>query len=72
MSLRKVKRSDLVGKTVKSFNHSGVNVLKLTFTDGTKLELWADDAVSSQYGSIPGIFVDEPAKKTVAKKTKKS
>lgn len=48
--MRNIKDTDLVGKTIKSIdNHS----------DGTNLELWAEDAVETQYGNIPGIFVQE-------------
>jgi len=57
--MREVKESDLVGKTIQSIDNSSVNVLKLTFTDGTKLELWAEDAVHTQFGNIPGIFAEE-------------
>jgi hypothetical protein len=59
--MRKITESDLVGKTVKSIDNSSVNVLRLIFTDDSKLELWADDAVATQYGNVPGIFVDEAA-----------
>lgn len=58
--MREVKESDLVGKTIKSIDTSAVNVLKLEFTDGSKLELWAEDAVHTQFGNIPGIFAEEP------------
>lgn len=56
--LREPKDSDLVGKTIQSINATAVNVLKLTFTDGTELELWAEQAVHTNGGDIPGIFVD--------------
>lgn len=59
MAYRKLERKDLIGKTVRSFNNDSVNVLKLEFTDGSKLELWAEDAVSTVAGFIPGIFVDD-------------
>lgn len=58
--MREVKESDLVGKTIKSIDTSAVNVLKLEFTDGSKLELWAEDAVHTRFGNIPGIFAEEP------------
>lgn len=57
--LRKPIDADLNGKTIKSFDATSANVLKLAFTDGTTLELWAEDAVSTQYGNIPGIFVED-------------
>jgi hypothetical protein len=31
-----------VGKTIKSVNCSASNVMLLTFTDGTMLEIWAE------------------------------
>lgn len=57
--LREVRDTDLVGKTIASIDSTCVNVLKLKFTDDTELELWAETAVSTNMGSIPGIFVDE-------------
>lgn len=57
--MREVKESDLVGKTIQSIDNTSVNVLKLTFTDGSKLELWAEQAVSTQFGDIPGIFAED-------------
>jgi hypothetical protein len=59
--MRPIRSTDIVGKTVSSINNDAVNVLKLTFTDGTELELWTEEAVSGQYGSIAGIFVDDPS-----------
>lgn len=57
--MRKIQDSDLIGKTIKTIDNQSVNVLKLEFTDGTKLELWAEQAVNTQFGSIPGIFAEE-------------
>lgn len=57
--MRKIQDSDLVGKTIKSIENDSVNVLRLTFTDGTSVELWAEDAVYTPMGNIPGIFVDD-------------
>ena len=57
--MREIKDTDLVGKTIKAIDRSAVNVLKFTFTDETSLELWAEDAISTQYGTIPGLFVGE-------------
>ena len=57
--MRKVKDTDLVGKTVKSIDAVPANVLTLFFTDGTSLELWAEDAVYTEYGNIPGILVED-------------
>ena len=57
--MRKIEATDLVGKTIKRIDNQAVNVLTLTFTDETTVELTAEDAVHTQYGSIPGIFVLE-------------
>jgi hypothetical protein len=57
--MRNIEEKDLVGKTIKSIDASSVNVLKLTFTDGTKLELWAEQAVHTNFGDIPGIFAED-------------
>ena len=59
MSLRKVKPKDLVGKTIQEVDNDCTNVLKLKFTDGSKAELWAEDAVQTSYGNIPGIFIED-------------
>jgi hypothetical protein len=70
--MRQVREEELVGKTIKSIENEAVNVLKLIFTDGTTLELEADQAVCTSFGSIPGIFVSEPqvdASETVADKS---
>lgn len=56
--MRKVINSDLAGKTIKSVDASCTNVLTLSFTDGTELKLWAEVAVHTRAGVIPGIFVD--------------
>lgn len=53
--MRKLTKDDLLGKTIESVDVESVNVLKLTFTDGTSLELWVE-AVG--YG-LYGILVDE-------------
>ena len=57
--MRNIEEKDLVGKTIKSIDASSVNVLKLTFTDDTKLELWAEQAVHTTCGDIPGIFAED-------------
>jgi len=57
--MRNLEDKDLIGKTIKSYDNKSVNVLKLEFTDGTKLELWAEDAVYTPMGNIPGIFVED-------------
>ena len=57
--MRKLEDKDMVGKTIQSMENTAVNVVKLTFTDGTKLELWAEQAVYTAGGSIPGIFAED-------------
>lgn len=57
--LRKIVPADLNGKTIKSCDATSANVLKLTFTDDSTLELWAEDVVNTQYGNIPGILVED-------------
>lgn len=57
--LRKATTADLIGKTIKNIDATSANVLKLIFSDDSTLELWAEDAVSTQYGNIPGIFVED-------------
>ena len=61
MAYRKVEARDFEGKTIApgGVDSSCVNVVKLTFTDGTKLDLWAEDALYTEAGCIPGIFVDD-------------
>jgi hypothetical protein len=57
--MREIRDTDLVGKTIKNIDAGAVNVLNITFTDDTTIELWAEQAVYTSYGSIPGIFVEE-------------
>jgi len=57
--MRDIKETDLVGKTIKSIDSRAVNALILTFTDDTTLQLTAEQAITTGYGSIPGIFVEE-------------
>jgi hypothetical protein len=57
--MREIKETDLVGKTVMAVGIGNLNVLKLIFTDGTSLELLAENAFLPNYGSVPGIFVKE-------------
>jgi hypothetical protein len=59
MALREIKKSDLAGKTIKDIYHESVNMLIINFTDETTLELCAENAVTTDFGSIPGIFVEE-------------
>jgi len=62
MAYRKIRQEDLQGKTIAigGVDSSCCNVVKLTFTDGSKFELWAEDSLYTPAGYIPGIFVDDP------------
>ena len=60
---REIKASDLVGKTISGITNVGINHVDVRFTDGSSLELWAESAINTSFGSIPGIFVDDPALK---------
>lgn len=52
--LRNIENSDLEGKTIKAIDSSCVNVIHITFSDNTKLSIWAE-----VYGPIPVIQVDD-------------
>lgn len=60
--LRKLENKDIVGKTVSAIDNKSVNVLKLSFTDGTSIELWTETAVNTSAGVIYGIYVDDGKK----------
>lgn len=55
--MRKIKSKDLVGKTIKSINSKAVNVLKLTFTDGTKLEI-ESEVIWTPAGNLPTLGIN--------------
>lgn len=57
--MRKVEDADLVGKTIKSIDSSAVNTLKIVFSDDTAVNLTAEDALFTQFGTIPGIFIED-------------
>lgn len=57
--LRRIEDKDIVGKTVVSIDAGACNVVRLHFSDGTKLEMWAEDVVQTSYGNIPGILVED-------------
>jgi len=57
--MRAIKDTDLVGKSIKAIDNSSVNTLVLIFTDDSTLEIWAEEAVITSAGSIPGIFVND-------------
>lgn len=55
MAMRFTKTADFVGKTIKSINTRAANVWKITFTDGSKIEVWAETDGPLR---IPTLFVD--------------
>jgi hypothetical protein len=57
--LREIKETDLIGKTIKSIDTSSVNVLKLTFTDDTTAVLWVENVITTSFGNIPGILIED-------------
>lgn len=57
--MRRIKDSDIVGKTVKSIENTCVNTMTFFFEDGSKLELEAEQTVRIGDSYIPGIFVSE-------------
>jgi hypothetical protein len=64
VSMTDQKRQEAVnktfqGKTIKSVEASAVNAWTFFFTDGTSVKLWAEDAVYTPYGNIPGLVLGE-------------
>jgi hypothetical protein len=57
--LREIKETDLIGKTIKSIDNTSVNVLKLTFTDDTTAVLWVEDVITTSFGNIPGLLIED-------------
>jgi hypothetical protein len=56
--MRDIKDSDLVGKTIKSIDTSACNVLKLTFSDNSSLEIWTDTHWVGS-GNLPYFYVED-------------
>lgn len=57
--MRHLQGTDLVGKTISKLDTTTVNCVTIFFTDGTSASLWAEDAVMTPYGNIPGIFIED-------------
>ncbi len=57
--LRPIQQEDLTGKSIKEIDCNSINYLKLTFSDNTILELYAENAVYTPCGNIPGILVED-------------
>lgn len=48
------------GKTVKFLDcETSVNSWFLHFTDGTAVEIFAEQAIRTPFGNIPGLFIQE-------------
>lgn len=58
-TMRQLTDTDLVGKTIKSISQPGCNMLQLTFSDDSVVELWAEQAVMTIAGPVPGIFIED-------------
>lgn len=58
MAYREPRASDFVGKTIESFHKDSVNCMSFIFTDGTRVEVWAEDEVFTPCGNVPGFFVE--------------
>jgi len=56
--MRKLKAEDLVGKKIIKADCSCTNITKLTFEDGSKLDVWYELAIAVGSAYIPGAFVD--------------
>lgn len=56
--MRKLKKSDLIGKTIIDADVRTTNFLQLSFDDETELEIWCEPAVTAAGSSIWGFFVD--------------
>lgn len=51
---------NLIGKTISEVDDSSTNIWYITFTDGTRIELDAEEnALPTPYGSIPGLGVKD-------------
>lgn len=55
--LRSAEPKDFVGKTVSRIENVAFNTLKLHFSDGTSVELWAETNALCGGLNLPGIFV---------------
>lgn len=48
-----------VGKTIKSIDRDCCNLWIFRFTDDTEQKVWAELAVHTAFGGIPGLFLPE-------------
>ena len=57
---RKRINDTFVGKTISAIEAECINTWNFKFTDGTSQKMWAETAINTPYGGIPGIlFPDE-------------
>lgn len=51
--------TELTGKTIKNTEILAVNAWRMNFTDGTSVEISTDQMINTQFGSIPGLIINE-------------
>tara|TARA_B110000503_G_C6959042_1_gene334225 strand:+ start:291 stop:461 length:171 start_codon:yes stop_codon:yes gene_type:complete len=56
--MRYPKNKDFVKKTIQNVDIA-LNAIKIKFSDGTEITLCAEQAIYTNAGNIPGIFIDE-------------
>ena len=56
--MRKIKPSDLVGKTIIDVECEAINCMTLSFDDESELQIWCEPGVSTVAGDIWGFFVE--------------
>lgn len=56
--MRTPETNDFVNKTIENVDIV-LNAIKIKFTDGTEVSLCAEQAIYTDFGTIPGIFVED-------------
>lgn len=56
--MRTPETNDFVNKTIENVDIV-LNAIKIKFTDGTEVSLCAEQAIYTNFGTIPGIFVED-------------
>jgi hypothetical protein len=56
--MRNPENKDFVKKTIEDVDIA-VNAIKIKFSDGTEITLCAEQAIYTNCGNIPGIFIDD-------------
>lgn len=54
-----MKPNQLEGKTIKSVDSQAINAWTITFTDGTVVELGAEQAIATAAGNIAGLQITD-------------